>query len=58
MRIRKIGMHTVRIPLVALEDGGISPYVGSRDFQAGTQNGTTYALSNVFKVETDDGLTG
>ena len=25
MRIRKIGMHTVRIPLVALEDGGISP---------------------------------
>lgn len=58
MRIQKIDMHTVRIPLVTLEDGGISPYVGSRDFQAGTQNGTTYALSNVFKVETDDGLTG
>lgn len=58
MRIRDVKMTTVEIPLLSIKDGGIAPYVGSRDYQAGTAAGTTYALSNIFKVETDEGING
>lgn len=58
MKIREITLYPVHVPLVPLAQGGIAPYIGSRDDAAGTRQGTTEAVSILFKVETDEGVTG
>lgn len=58
MKVTDIKMYTVQIPLLSLEEGGLAPYRGSGDVQAGTVGGTSHALSNLFRVDTDEGITG
>ncbi|GIQ70090.1 mandelate racemase/muconate lactonizing enzyme family protein [Xylanibacillus composti] len=53
MKIRDIEMTAVEVPVIPLEEGGIAPYRGSQD-----KVGTTSITSLIFKVTTDEGITG
>ncbi len=53
MKIRDIKIGIAQVPVVPLTKGGISPYRGSQD-----KVGTTKAQSLIFKVITDEGITG
>lgn len=53
MKINQIEITTVEIPVIPFQDGGIAPYRGSQD-----KIGTTKARSTIFKVSTDQGITG
>jgi len=49
MRITKVSVYSVEIPLVAFEEGGISPYI---------TKGGPYSHSNrtLVKLDTDEGI--
>lgn len=53
MKIDTIEMTTVSVPIIPVSRGGIAPYLGSQD-----KVGTTRATSLLFKVTTDEGITG
>ncbi len=53
MKIAKIEITTVEVPIRPFEKGGIAPYLGSQD-----KVGTTKARSTIFKVFTDEGIIG
>jgi L-alanine-DL-glutamate epimerase and related enzymes of enolase superfamily len=53
VKIRDIELTFVEVPVIPLAKGGISPYAGSRD-----KTGTTTATSAIYKVMTDEGITG
>lgn len=53
MKIADIEIFPVRIPVRPIVRGGIAPYVGSRD-----PVGTSTVTSAIYKVTTDEGLTG
>jgi len=53
MKITDIQMYPVKIQVKPIEEGGIAPYMGSKDAL-----GTSSATSAVYKVVTDEGIVG
>ncbi|MBP1995991.1 mandelate racemase/muconate lactonizing enzyme family protein [Paenibacillus eucommiae] len=53
MKITAIEMFPVEVPVIPVAEGGIAPYWGSQD-----KVGTTRVTSLLFKVSTDEGITG
>jgi len=53
MKISAIEMIPVQVPVIPFSEGGVAPYWGSQD-----KVGTTRITSLLFKVSTDEGITG